>query len=125
MRKNERPAGPGQRQAKVEREKNSRNHALTLIEFFVLRDPRPPVSAQKGKAGYGSAKRKGGKEERVVLCCAWGALPGFSDRRRSKADRGEKSALRDGDWVGGRTDEVYTKVAGEGRRQEKETQPQK
>ena len=70
--------------------------------------------------------REKAEKKRVVLCCAWGALPGFSDRRRNKADRGEKSALLEGDRargreLGGRTDEVYTKVVQEGRQVERNT----
>ena len=78
---------------------------------------RPPH--KKGRlVGYGSAKRKGGKEESRPLRV--GSTSRFLRLGKKKADRGEKSALRDGDRVGGRelggrTDEVYTKVVGEAR----------
>ena len=55
-----------------------------------------------------------------------GSTSRFLRPEKKKADRGEKSALRDGDRargreLGGRTDEVYTKVVQEGRQAERNT----
>ena len=58
------------------------------------------------------------KRESSLSARAWGALPGFSDRRRRRRIEGRKAHYERETATGledGRTDEVYTKVVGEGR----------
>ena len=130
MRKNEKPAGPGQR----EEEESSRNHELNFSEFLLcavlgLRSPH-----KKGRLVMARLREKAEKKRESRPFLRVGSTSRFLRlEKKQGGSRGEKRITRRppgwrlwrGRELGGRTDEVYTKVVGEGRRQEKETQPRK